>query len=120
MATTNENGIRTFTAAGAIPKHSRVKLTSTENQVDVAGLGASDTDLGTALDEAFAAGDVISVKLKTAPGTHKVIAGGDYAVAADVYGAASGKVSTSASGSIIGQLVGDPGADGDIVEFVYL
>jgi len=119
MAQQDDTGFRTFIAAGAISKYARVKISAAET-VDVAGI--TDREIGTATNQAFAAGDRVTVKLRSAPGTHKMIFAAAVSVGALAYTAASGKASASASTAfILGHVVAIDGtvANGDIAEVLY-
>lgn len=94
MSQFNDTGTKTFKSAGAITKGARVKISAAET-VDNAGL--TDKCIGTALNDTFAAGERIAVALRTKPGTHKCIAAAAIAAGAEVFSAAAGKVSVSAS-----------------------
>lgn len=106
-----------FTASEAIPRYARVKTTGA-GTVGVAGL--TDKDLGTAQNDAFAAGDPVTVKLRSAAGTHKVIASEALAAGATLYTEASGKVQDTAQATafIWGQALEAATADGDVIEAV--
>lgn len=112
-------GIRTFTANGALTAHMRVKLTAgsatTPPQVEAAGAGEQHMGI---TEYAAADGALVAVKLRTYPGTHEGIAADSFAVGATLYGAASGKISDSSSGTAIGMAIGAAGNDGDVVEFI--
>lgn len=118
MAEMNDNGIKTFVADEAVSQFARVKLDA-DGKVTNAGL--TDRELGTATHEAFAAGDVIGVKLRSGSGTHKMIAIEALAVGATVYTEASGKIQDTAASTayLVGTALNAAGADGDIVEVLY-
>lgn len=119
MSQQDDSGYKTFIAAGAISKYARVKISAAET-VDAAGI--TDREIGTATNAAFAAGDRVTVKLRSAPGTHKMIAAAAVTVGALVYTAASGKASASASTAfILGHVVAIDGtvANNDIIEVLY-
>lgn len=119
MSQYDDSGVKSFIAAGLIPKYARVYV-SAAGTVDVAGITAKD--IGTCLNEAFAAGDRVAVKLRTAPGTHKMIAAAAIAVGAGCWTAADGEVSVSASTALVlGTVVAIDGtvADQNIVEVLY-
>jgi hypothetical protein len=119
MSQFHDSGYMTFTASEAIPKYARVTLAST-GLIEDAGIAVKD--IGTATNEAFASGDRVTVKLRSAPGTHKMIAAAAVSLGATIFTAASGKVSVSASTAFqIGNVVGIDGtvADGDIIEVLY-
>lgn len=119
MADYTDSGLKTFVAAGALPLHSRVKVTVAGDPPTVAAAGIADIDIGVTEREAFAAGDLIPVRLRSAQGTHKAIAAAAIAIGAPVYTAASGKVSVSASTAYRrGFALDVAGANGDIIEIV--
>lgn len=98
MSSVNDTGLKTFLTDIVIPSHSRVKL--------VGGLLVlallADTDwIGTTRNDVpvAVAGTPIAVNLRTKPGTVKMIALAAIAAGAEVFTAAAGKVSVSASGA---------------------
>ncbi len=109
-----ETACKTFTAGAAIPLYARVKLTA--GKLAVAGL--ADKELGTAEQEAFADGDVIAVRLRTAQGTCKMLAVEALAVGAAVYTEADGKVQDTAAETsfLVGTALEAATADGDVIE----
>lgn len=115
MANYVETVSRTFQSGATIPECARVKLSS--GVLALAGVGASDepVEIGTA-ERACVSGDQVAVRLRCAPGSQKMIAGGSIAVGVAVYGAANGKISTTPSGTAIGVALEAAGADGDIIE----
>jgi hypothetical protein len=112
-------GIRTFTANGAIGAKIRVKLTAASTtsppQVEVAG--AAEQHIGIT-EYAVADGALVAVKLRTFPGTHEGIASEALAVGATLYAAASGKVKDTSDGTAIGIALEEATANGDIIEFL--
>ena len=120
MSQQNETGYMTFTAAAAIAKYARVTLGS-GGTITEAGLAVKE--IGTATEEAFASGDRVTVKLRSAPGTHRMIAKEAMAIGALVYTEAGGKVQDTAETTAfqIGHVVDTvaPTAEGDIVEVLY-
>lgn len=116
MSQYNE-GIRTFTANGALTKYMRVKVTSasstTPPQVEAAGAG--EQHIGYVLKDA-ATGTPVSIRMRNADGTFQAIAGEVLAVGASLYGAASGMVADTSSGSAIGVALEAATASGDIIE----
>ena len=120
MSQHDDSGYKTFTASEAIPKYARVTLAST-GLIEDAGLAVKE--IGTAMEEAFASGDRITVKLRTAAGTHRMIAKEAMAIGALVYTEAGGKVQDTAETTafIVGHVVDTvaPTAEGDIVEVLY-
>lgn len=120
MSQYDDSGVKTFTASAAIAKYARVTLASTGL---IAEAGLAVKEIGTALQEAFAAGDRVAVKLRSAPGTHKMIAKEAMAIGALVYTEAGGKVQDTAESTafIVGHVVDAvaPTAENDIVEVLY-
>ena len=122
MAEIIETNAKTFSASAPIKQHARVIL---EAGGTIKEAGLAEKEIGTALTEAFAAGDRIAVKLRSAAGTHKMIASeqlGDPAVVGlAVYTQLVGEVQTSdeATAFLIGTLLSVGGAKGDIVEVLY-
>lgn len=111
-----EAATKTFTAGGALSQFARVKLSS--GVLAAAGVGASDdgVEIGVVEYPTFASGDVATVRLRSSMGTTKMIAAGAIAAGVAVYGAASGKISTTVSGGITGISMEAAGADGDVIE----
>lgn len=112
-------GFRTFTANGAITEKARVKVTSASStspiQVEIAGAG--EQHIGTA---EFAAADtaLVTVRLRTYPGTHEGVAKEALAVGATLYAAAAGGVKDTSDGTAIGISLEEATATGDIIEYI--
>jgi hypothetical protein len=116
MSQYHEGGFATFKAANAIAKYQRVKMSAAET-VDVAGL--TDKDIGTATED-VAAGARITVRLRTAPGTHRMIANVALAVNATGFTAAAGRIAATAVGAFQAVTVLEAsGAAGDVIEVLY-
>ena len=117
MSQYDDSGCKTFTANGAIPQYSRVVL---ESAGTVAVAAIDDIDIGTATRTA-ADGDDVSIRLRSAGGTHKMIAVEALACGATVYTENSGKVQDTAASTsyIIGTALEAATADGDIIEVLY-
>ena len=117
MSQFEDSGYKTFTAAAAIAKYARVTLGLSLIHI------SQVKEIGTAQTQAFAAGDRVTVKLRSAPGTHKMIAKEAMAIGALVYTEAGGKVQDTAESTalIVGHVVDAvaPTAEGDIVEVLY-
>jgi hypothetical protein len=115
------SGLRTYTANGALGSNVRVKLTANSAtvpvQVEIAGLAAQHVGI---TEFAVASGDPVTVRLRTYPGTQEVVAADSFAVGAVLYGAANGKVTDNSAqaGSAIGLAMEAAGHDGDVVEMV--
>ncbi len=118
MSQYNDTGYKTFVCDEAIPIYSRVKLDS-DGRVTIAGL--ANKEIGTATRSTFAAGESLTVKLRTAGGTHKMIAQEAIFAGDTVYTEASGKVQDTAASTAfqVGVALEAANADGDIIEVLY-
>ena len=107
-------------AAGAIPQHSRIKITGKLADggftIDVAGL--AERTHGIAQDAAYAAGDEVAFRLLSDGGTQKVIAVEAVAIGATLYTEANGKYQDTAQATSLPELIALEAAtaDGDIIE----
>jgi hypothetical protein len=112
-----DSNTKAFTSAGTIKQYARVTLGS-GGTITEAGLAVKD--IGTAMEPAVS-GDVISVRLRTANGTHKMIAVEAVAAGATLYTEAAGKVQDTAEATAfqIGTALEAATADGDIIEVLY-
>lgn len=106
-----ETHTRKFTAGGAVGKYLRVK---TPGALAVAG--ATDLDLGTLETQAFSSGDVVSVRLRSAMGTVKMMAAGAITKGNVVFGAAAGKIDDTSNSNLIGVALEAATANNDIIE----
>lgn len=110
-------GIRTFTASGAVTAHGRVKIatgtTTSPPQVALAGLG--EAHIGVA-EYAAADGETFAVKLRN--NTVEVVANEAISIGAVLYGASAGKVADTSSGTAFGIALEAATAGGDIIEMV--
>lgn len=106
-----ETPTRTFDAGAALSQYRRVILSSGVLQY----AGATDRSLGTLEVDAFASGDPVAVRLRTAQGTKKMVAAGTITAGAYVYGAASGKID-DVGYLMEGIALEAASADGDIIE----
>jgi hypothetical protein len=118
MAEMNANGFKTFPASAAISQFARVKLASDGT---IAAAGLAEKEIGTAQVAAFAANDLVAVKLTSAPGTHKMIAKEAIAIGARLYTEAGGKVQDTAEATAfqVGTALTAAGAENDIIEVLY-
>lgn len=109
---------KSFIADEAIAVNLRVKLDS-DGRVTVAGL--TDKEIGTAVTPAFAAGDSVTVRLRSGAGTHKMVAVEALAIGATLYTEAAGKVQDTAQATAfqIGTALEAATADGDVIEVLY-
>jgi hypothetical protein len=110
--------VKSFVCDEAIPLHARVKLDS-DGRVTIAGL--DEKEIGTAENETFAAGQDVAVRLRTAGGTHKMIAIEALPAGAAVYTETAGKVQDTAQATafLIGTALEAATDDGDIIEVMY-
>lgn len=120
MSQYDDTGFKTFIAGEAIPQYARVFL-ETDGTVTKAGL--AEKEIGTALVAVLAAGDRVPVKLRTAPGTHKMIMSEAADIGATVYTETDGEVQDTAQQTAfqVGTIVDivAPTADQDVVEVLY-
>lgn len=116
----NATAIGTFAKDAAFGPYLRVVMSAGV----LALAGAADVEIGTTkqriLASGLGAGTVGDVVLPTAQGTVKMIAAAAITQYARVYGAASGKVSATINGNLIGIALTAAGADGDEVEVLRL
>lgn len=112
-------GPLSFIAAGAIPKHALVQMTTTAKTVDVNGLAT--IPIGTALNEAFAAGDQVAVQ-PLFDGTHKVICSEAVDVGDILYTESDGEVqdTAQATGFAIMRALTAGTADQSIIEAIAI
>ena len=111
-----DTGCVPMSAGAAIAKYALVQV---EADGDVITNVLATRPLGVAQTEAFAAGDVIDVKLLNASGTFKIIASAALTTADPVFTAAAGKVGASAQNArLVGIALETSTADNDIIECV--
>ena len=110
-----DSNVKTFIADEAIAQHLRVKLDS-DGRVTKAGL--TDRDIGTAETAAYAAGDPISVRLRTASGTCKMVAIEAITVGSLVYTESDGKVQDTAASTafLLGTAMETVSGDNSVIE----
>jgi len=115
MAQIVETNTKTFAASAAIGKHERVKI---ESAGTIAQAGLAEKEIGTALNEAYAAGDNVAVHLSSAAGTCKMIAIEAISVASAVYTETDGKIQDTAQATayLVGIALEEATADGDVIE----
>lgn len=120
MSQRDDSGYKPFAADGAIALYSRVNVNS-DGTIGEAGL--AERCIGTLQTEAaLAAGDVVSVKLYTAPGTHKVRVKEASAAGALLYTEADGEVQDTAQATAFawGIALEAATAENDVIEAVPL
>lgn len=112
-------GFVPFTADAAIPQFARVVF---EADGKIVAAGLTDPGIGVAQTEAFAAGDVITVKLWNSGGTFKMRASEALAAGATLYTESDGEVQDTAQATAVpfAQALEAATADGDIIECVLL
>jgi hypothetical protein len=107
-----QKGIVSYTVgASALTKHTRVKLSA--GLLVVAGAG--EHAIGVVQDNA-AAGEIVALRLFSDSGTFLMTASAAITANAVVYGSASGKISSTVSGTAIGIAREAATADGNIIE----
>jgi len=113
-----DGNTKAFRCSEAIPLYSRVKIAST-GLVAVAGL--AEKEIGTAVVAGFTSGDLVTVRLRTAAGTHKMIAKEALAIGAELYTEAGGKVQDTAEATSfrVGVALEAATAENDIIEVLY-
>jgi hypothetical protein len=112
-------GIRTFTANGALTDKCRVKVTtgSTTDPIEVEVAGAGEQHIGIT-EYAAADAALVAVRLRTYPGTHEGVATEAIEVGDTLYAAAAGGIKDTSDGTAIGIALEQATASGDIIEFI--
>jgi len=112
---TNTKG---FVAAGVIKLYARVILGSGGTITEAV---LAEREIGIAMTPGLAIGDIVTVKLRSANGTHKVIAAAAITRGASCFSAAAGRVSNTATGAFnVGIALEAAGALGDVIEMLYI
>ncbi len=115
MTSSIQGATRSYQVAVALAKFVRVKLDGA-GKVVIAVL-ADNNWIGTTETKTFAADDLVSVRLRTAEGTKKMVSSEALVAGDEVFTAAAGKVGKTASGAFhVGICQSLSTADGDIVE----
>lgn len=106
-------GKLTVQVAAAIAAYKRVKFSGGK----VAEAGLTDNDVGTLDYAALAADEYVAMNLRNKPGTVFMVAAGAISLHADVYTAASGKISATAAPTSYkrGKALQAATADGDVI-----
>lgn len=113
----NMNGIISRVAGEAITQYARVKLNASNQVIEA---DADDKGIGTAQIDADNL-EHVSVKLWSAPGTHKVIATGAFTINDVIYGTDNGEVDDDPDfGVAVGRASETTTASGDIIEMIPL
>lgn len=110
MTQYNEGPTKAFPTGGALGQFLRVKTPTS-----LALAGATDVELGTMEEPAFASGEHGTVRLRTAGGTVKMVAASAITAGVAVYAAASGKVDDNGS-IVIGTAVTAASGDNSVIE----
>ncbi len=113
MSETNPGPAHTAVASGAIAIGARIKITAvaSNGRYTAAVAGAGERSHGVAL-QTVASGERFAFEMQPGDKEVTVLAAGAYSALDDVYGAASGKVSTSVSGAKCYQLMEASSGDG--------
>lgn len=120
MSQRDDSGFKTFEADEAIELYSRVKVDS-DGKITKAGLtDRSDGTLQT--QAALAAGDLVTVKLRSASGTHKVRVKEACDAGADLYSEADGEVQDTAQATSFLEMTALEAAtaEDDVIEALYV
>ncbi|MGE0267884.1 MAG: hypothetical protein AB7S78_05475 [Candidatus Omnitrophota bacterium] len=104
-------GSKAFTAGEDLESYRRVKLSSG----NVVYADAGEEFIGVTSHKA-ANGEMVTVNLRSASRTYKMVAAGAITVGNTIYGANDGKVQSSASGVAQGVTLEAATADGDVIE----
>ncbi len=109
---------KSYPASAAIAINSRVIL---EAAGTVVTAGLAEKEIGTAVRAAFAAGDIVTVRLRTAAGTHTMRAKEAIAAGATIYTEAAGEVQDTdqATAFQIGTALTAATAENDELEVLY-
>lgn len=116
MASYVETNCRTFLAGEAMEQFARVKLVAGK----IVKAGADELGIGTVEAPVLAADQACPVRLWNANGTRKMVAAGAFALGAEVYGAASGRIDDVTTLANIGVALAAAGDAGSIVEVAPL
>jgi hypothetical protein len=119
MSQRDDSGFKTFEADEAIPLYSRVIL---ESDGKIVAAGLAEKSIGTLqTNPALAAGDLVSVKLRSAAGTHKVRVKEASAAGATLYSEAAGEVQDTAQATAFIEFTAleAAAAENDIIEALY-
>jgi len=112
-------GSRAFTAGEALLEKRRVQIkggtTTTPPEVEYADAGAQHIGI---TDADAASGSIVTVHLRTHPGSAEGVASEAFVKGAVLYGANDGKIADTSSGAAIGIALEAATADGDVVEWV--
>jgi hypothetical protein len=115
-ATIIENCKKTFIATDAVGAYLLTKLDASGNVVVATGTSAGEVRVGFT-DRAAGAGEATGIVLLNGGGTVYATPNETVAIGDALYGDASGKVSTTADGSIIGYAL-NAGAADDVIEMI--
>lgn len=116
MSQFTESACKAFNASAAISQYARVTVSSG----NVAAAGELAAWIGTATRATFASGDDVAVRLRTAQGTHKMIASGAISQEAVVYGAADGKISATPNGNVVGIALEAASGNNSVIEVLVM
>jgi hypothetical protein len=110
-----QNGNITLPTGGtAVGQYLRVLVASGGTAVALAG--ADDIEFGTTAQNATTLDTLVPVVPRTVEGTKKFVASGAITQYAEVFAAASGKISATGNGRKIGYAIEPAAANGDVIE----
>jgi len=115
-ATIIENSKKTFIATDAVGAYLLTKLDASGNVVVATGTSAGEARIGFT-DRAVGAGEATGIVLINGGGSAYATPNETIAIGDALYGDASGKVSTTADGAIIGYAL-NAGAADDVIELI--
>lgn len=118
MSQRNDSGFKAFPAGEVMEVNSRVIL-HTDGTLLYADL--VHKSIGTLIEPALAIGQIVTVKLRSAAGTHKVRVKEAVAAGAQLYGEADGEVQDTAEATSFqeGTALEAATAENDVIEFLY-
>lgn len=116
MAQLIDGNVKAFECDEALAIHRCVKMDA-DGKVTYAD--ASDDYHGTAEQATFAAGEIVSVRLRSASGTCKMVASAAITAGAPVFNAADGKIAASGNNAI-GYALEAASGDGSVIEVLTI
>lgn len=116
MASHIEGPVGSFEAAGAIGLFLRVKDNGSGQLVVAVAADGPSVCIGQTEQQTFAAGDIVGVRLRNAPGTAKMVAKEAITANAPVFADVEGKIGLTGANPAVGQALEAAAADGDIIE----
>lgn len=113
MATSYNNGIKSFRGTTALAENRLVIMAAAGTMGYAANAGSFD---GSTINNCVNAGDQVSVKLRCGPGTHILTASKSITAGALVYTDANGKITDAANAQVVGRALQAASGDGSQIE----